>query len=135
MQGRTVKIQFSSADASTAAAISLFDDNDATVTLAANERLIIDSLTASLASAVTTVTVFSDDDADAAVDAGERIVVFSPGNGFFGSGEEGYAVPIGKTVKVKASGAGQVDITGTARIIKGKSEGQRPSWRESQVPS
>lgn len=135
MQGRTVKIQFTSSDASTAAAISIFDDNDASVTLAANERLLIDVLNASLAAAVTTADVFSDDDADAAIDAGERITQFSPGNGFFGGGEEGYAVPIGKTVKVKASGAGAITITGSARIIVGGGSATRPSWKEAQVPS
>ena len=130
MVGRTIKIQFSSADASTAAAMSLYDDNDAAVTLASNERILIDTLIGNVAAAVTSATVFSDDDADAAIDAGERIAVFGPNSGFFQGGAEGYALPIGVTPKVKASGAGQVDITGSVRIVIGKSSGQRPSWRE-----
>ena len=130
MVGRTLKIQFSSADASTAAAMSLYDDNDAAVTLASNERILIDTLASNVAAAVTLVTVFNDDDADAAIDAGERIAAFGANSGFFQGGEEGYACPIGVTPKVKASGAGQVDITGSVRVVVGKSAGQRPSWRE-----
>lgn len=128
--GRTIRIQFSSADASTAAAVSLYDDNDAAVTLAANERLLIDTIDANVAAAVTLVTLFSDGNADGTVNVGERIAAFGANSGFFQGGEEGYCLPIGKTPRVRASGAGQVDLTGSARIVIGQSSGQRPSWRE-----
>lgn len=134
MVGRTIKIQFSSADASTAAPVSLFDDNDVAVTLGANERLIIDTIAANIAAAVTLVTLFNDDNADAAVGSGERIAPFGANSGFFQGGEEGYVCPIGRTPKVKASGAGQVDLDGSGRIVIGTGGTVRPSWKEATHP-
>jgi hypothetical protein len=133
MQGETVSIEFSSADASTAAAVTLKDADGATRTLASNERLLIDTLTASLAAAVLLVTVISDNDADGAIDAGERLAAFGANTGNFEAGPEGQPGKTGITPKVKASGAGQVDITGTGRIIKtGSVAGvTRPAFKET----
>lgn len=135
MQGETVGIEFTSADASTAAAVTLKDATGATRTLAANEILLIDTLTCGQAAAVLLVTVISDNDADGNIDAGERLAAFAVGNGasMFEAGPEGQAVKQGFTPKVKASGAGQVDITGSGRIVKGGCiDGRtRPAFKET----
>lgn len=132
MIGRSVKLQFTSSDASTAALMTIYDDNNAAVTLGANERLLVDTLTANLASAVLLVTVFGDDNADASVTAGERIAAFGPGANVFVAGEEGYTCKVGITPKVKASGAGQVDITGSARIVVGQGTTSRQTWLQNE---
>jgi hypothetical protein len=122
MQGETVSIEFSSADATTAAAVTLKDSAGATRTLASNEVLLIDSLTAALAAAVLLAEVFGDVDADGAVDAGERLASFAGAGSAasnFIAGPEGLAVKQGFTPKVKATVAGNVQITGSGRIIKG----------------
>lgn len=129
-QGETVNFQFSSADASTAAAVGIFNADGGVRTLGANERLIVDTLQGSLAAAVLTLNIFADANAGGTVGSGERVAVFGPGNNFFEANEEGYGLPVGIGLSAKASGAGQVDVTGSGRIVKGKSEGQRPSWRE-----
>jgi hypothetical protein len=132
--GEYVAIEFSSTDATTAALVTLKDANQATRTLAANERLLIDDLFADLATAVTSADMFSDTANTGTVDAGELIASFNPTSGEFEGGPEGYSIPVGVTPKVKAAVAGKVAISGVGRIVKGKSEGTRPSWRESQVP-
>lgn len=130
-QGEYVGIEFASADATTAAAVTLKDANGATRTLAAHERLLIDTLTCALAAAVLLAEIFNDD-GDGNVEAGERIAAFAPTNaGSFDGGAEGFSCGVGTTPKVKATVAGTVTLTGTGRIIKGKSEGLRPSWREA----
>lgn len=131
-QGEPVQIEFSSADASAAAAVSLFNADGAARTLAAHERLLIDSGTVTVVT--TTATLITDGDGDGAVDAGERIGVFAAGTNPFEFGEEGFACPIGKTPKVKGAAAGQIDLVATGRIVKGKTEGVRPSYREPLMP-
>lgn len=130
-QGEPVNIEFSSADASTAAEVTLSTNDGSTRTLAANEVLLVDSLNAAVGTGVT-ATVIDDADGDGAVDAKERIAVFAEGNGNAYFGCEGRGGKVGVTPKVKGSGAGQIDITGSGRIIKGKTEGVRPSWKESE---
>lgn len=139
-QGDYVSIEFHSTDASTAAAITIKDANQATRTLQSNERLLLDSLegtavlAASDASTDITVTLFAS--SDTTVDAGERIWVFA-GVAVWDGGIEGYSIPAGLTPKVKASGSGLVDINGVGRIIYDGTKGGtdvRPSWRESLVP-
>lgn len=131
--GETVNFEFSSADASTAAAITLYDAAGTTRTLASNERLLIDSGQAYLAGSITGDFI-TDADADGAVDAKERIAKLGVGATNFMFGEEGYACAKGVTPKVKTSGAGQTDLTGTGRIVKTGSNGQRASWKQSNVP-
>lgn len=137
-QGETVNLQFSSADATTAAAVGIFDADGNTRTLASNERLIVDQLQANISgSNVTKLDLFGDNDAGADVDSGERVAVFGASAGQsnrFEAGCEGYALPVGVGLSAKANAAGQVDVTGSARIIRGTTEGKRPSYRESQVP-
>lgn len=130
-QGETVNLQFSSADATTAAPVGIFDADGAVRTLASHERLLIDQLNGNVSGTnVAKLDLFADADAGADVDSGERVACFGVGANYFEGGCEGYGLPIGKGLSVKASAAGQVDVTGSARIIKGRTEGKRPSYRE-----
>jgi hypothetical protein len=132
--GEYVAIEFVSADATTAALVTLKDANQATRTLASNERLLIDELNADLATAVTSADLFSDTANAGVLDAGELVASFNPTSGEFSGGPEGFSLPIGNTPKIKAAVAGLIHVSGVGRIVKGKSEGTRPSWRESMVP-
>lgn len=123
-RGEFVTIEFNSADASTAAAVSLIGVNGATRTLAATEQLIIYALTPYVVSGVT-ATIFDDIDADGTVDAGERIAHFGNASPTYLSGPGGRYCTIGNTPKVKASGAGAVVITGTGGIIVATHTDQR----------
>lgn len=131
--GDYVGIEFNSADASTAAAITLKDADQVTRTLQPYERLLIDEVTAVLAAGVTG-DLFDDKNANGNVDAGERIMALGALNSRFDGGHEGYSVSLGSTPKVKTSGAGVVNLTGTGRIIIGQSQGIRPKWQSSLVP-
>lgn len=133
--GDYVSIQFVSSDATTAAAIVLKDANDAVVTLKANERLLIDTLTGTLDPAVVTgiITLFADANNDGNVDTNEGTVAFTYTISTFSGGPEGFPFPIGLTPKVKANTAGAVRIGGTGRTMKGQTEGLRPSWKESLI--
>lgn len=131
-RGTPVNITFSSSDASAGAPLVLTDCNGAVVTLGANEQLLIDSLSAFTALATTNrAEVFQDADAGSDVDATELIAAFGAGNGGSGFPGDGYACKKGVTPTVKASGAGQIDITGAARIVIAHSGSQRPAWREN----
>jgi hypothetical protein len=126
--GEYVAIEFASADASAAAAVTLKDANNVTRTLTANERLLIDTAQGECAAAVTLLELITDSDADGNVDANELICAFGANNAFFDGGEEGYSCPGGITPKAKASGAGVVRITGVGRIVNALGRTTRPSW-------
>lgn len=138
-QGETVSIQFASADATTAAPVVIYDADGKARPLAANERLLIDHLhgygqpAAGETPGVGRIDVFADGDGDGVVDAGELIVSFGEGSSDASFGKEGYSVPQGVTPKVLAAAAGEVRVTGSARIIKASTEGVRPAWREAEV--
>jgi hypothetical protein len=135
-EGQSVSIEFVSADASTAASVTLKDANDITYTLAANERLILDTLTGTIDPASTTIVAdfFADIDGDGVIDANELTVRFSYVISQFNGGPEGLPFPVGITPKVKSSGAAAVRVTGMGRVVKGQTEGLRPGWRESLTP-
>lgn len=130
--GDAVSIEFVSADASTAALVTIKDANDATYTLKVNERLIVDTLTGTIDPASTTIVAdfFADINADGNVNAGELTVRFSYVISQFNGGPEGLPFPVGITPKVKSSGSAAVRVTGMGRVVKGQTEGLRPSWRE-----
>lgn len=130
-------MEFSSADAQTAAEITLTDDNAETVTLASHERLVVLQGNLSMEAAVGQATLFDDADEDGAIDAGERIVELNSETGGgveasipFDYNPHGHGCSIGLVPKVKAANAGQVSLTGAAVIVNGESEGERPGWRE-----
>jgi len=130
MQGETVQIEFSSADATTAAVITIKDANLVTRTLLSSERLLIDTLNATLAAAVTLLEIFSDD-GDGNVEALERIASFGPNCGNFVAGEEGFPCHVGTTPKAKAANAGQVTVTGSGRIVNALGRTTRPTWKQT----
>lgn len=129
-QGETVNLNFTSTDATTAADVGTYDANGAARTLASNERLIVDTLNSAANLGTNRAEAYFDTDAGSDIDAGEIVASFNGGNGNAVFGAEGFSGPIGKTLKFKASATGQVIVTGTGRIIKGKTAGLRPSWRE-----
>lgn len=128
-QGRYIKIEFNSSDAQTAAAASLFDDQQNAVTLGAGQQLRIDTLNVSVGADIT-VEVFADADADGTVDAGERLAEVGQGTHILEFQGEGLMLPNGVGVSVHASGAGDITVVGTARIVENDSPFTRPSWRE-----
>ena len=127
--GRYIKIEFDSTDASTAAAVVLYDDQQNVVTLGSDEMLRIDSLNISVAADIT-VEVFADADGDGAVDDGERLAEVGQGTHLLEFDKEGLACPTGVTPSVHASGAGGIVLIGTARLFKNNSPATRPTWRE-----
>lgn len=119
--GEPIQFELSSADVSTAAALTIRRAGSNTAyTLLAGERVVLQTVNFNVAAGVT-VTVFDDADADAAVDAGERLIVVGAGvsNIVFEGVDGGSAGGLGRVPKAKASGAGQVDITGIGAIVKG----------------
>jgi hypothetical protein len=132
--GSYVKLEFNSADASSAAKVSLYDDQQDSVTLGANELLIIDSLNIRVGAAIT-VDVFADDDGDDTVDAGERLALVGQGSFVFEFPKEGLSCPTGVVPDVKASGAGAVTLVGTGRIINNRTEtlDGEPTWRAAEL--
>mgnify|MGYP001601444224 CR=1 FL=1 len=119
--GQEVKFEFVSTDAQTAAAISIYDWDGVAITLGSSERLLITGWVMVVGSALT-INVFSDNDADAAVDAGERMLVgeFAANGGTaIGTIAEGLPAKRGITPKVKASAAGNVNIVGVGRLLRG----------------
>lgn len=137
MLGEYVAIEFSSTDASTAAAVTLKDADGKTRTLQSFERLLIGQLTGVVAESATDPStnvealLFDDADGDGVVDPGELIVAFTGNTGRFDGGHEGYSCGVGRTPKVLTSDAVDVAITGVGSIVNGTTEGHRPSWREA----
>lgn len=133
-RGTPVKLTFSSADASGIAAMALVDSNGVAVTLGVNERLLIDSFNGfSALTGSNRAEIFEDDDAGSDVDAVEIIASFGIGNFGAGFAGDGYPVKKGLLPKVKATASGQIDITGTGRIVIDHSGDQRPSWQATQL--
>lgn len=117
--GSPVEFEFSSADASTAAPLVLREaGSNAARALAANERLILTSLNAVIGAAIT-VRIIADTDGDGDVDAGDSMSILGQGSHSHEFGCHGMSGALGVMPKVIASGAGQIDMTGTGVIVKG----------------
>lgn len=119
-RGRPVQFEFSSADATTAAAISLRDAGGAAISaLAADETLYINTVSASLAAAVLHAQIFTG--ANTTLDAGEMLVALGIGANHvrFGGPDYGTACGKGQIPNVIASVAGAIRIAGTGFIVKG----------------
>lgn len=118
--GQTVRIVFSSADAQTAAVLSLYGPDGAAVTLSGRSRLWVTNLLIAVTGALT-VDLFTDANSDGTVDAAERManvigiaaLTTCWAMNFTGEGSPGAP---GLVPKVKASAAGQVTITGTGVV-------------------
>lgn len=117
-----VRIEFSSSDAQTAAAIKLYNPDNVEVTLSGTQRLLINNLVVCVNGAIT-VELFDDANAGGTVNNGERlltlvgiasqtivVVVNYAGEGQF----------CGKArmPKVIASSSGQVTITGSGIVLR-----------------
>lgn len=117
MIGDPVEFEFTSVDATTAAAISIREPGTPTLrVLGDGERLIILSVTSFIADAVVDAAIFNDVSDTGLVAAGELMYRTGPGNNsveFLG----GMAAEKGGTPKVLSAVAGQVTFTGTGVII------------------
>lgn len=133
-QGENVSIEFVSADATTAALVTLKDANLNTRVLKSYERLVLDSINAQVASAANPADLFADINGNGTVDANELLMSTTAVDFQWQTEGEGMNVPTGITPKVKAAAAGVIKITGTGRIIKAKTEGVRPSWQQTLNP-
>jgi hypothetical protein len=117
VNGEEIRGEFSSADATTAGAITWYKPNGAAYVPASPERIVITDILPAIVSGAGTVKVFSDNDADGVVDAGETLAVLNNASGTIALATEVYAAQ-GKTVKVKAAAAGQVDIVFSGKITR-----------------
>ena len=118
--GSQFKITFSSADATTAAALTISDANSVARTLASNERFIIDHIVLNRAAASTLVRIFDDLNGDGLVGATELMLSATSPTGtplFASFDQEGLPGGLGRMPKVIASAIGLVEVTGTGHIV------------------
>lgn len=116
--GEPVEFEFSSADASSAAVLVMRSSGlRASRALAANERLIIHGFSGVIAAGANPTKIIGDADADGNVDAGELMAVL--GTGVNNMADMEMAGEKGAMPKVKAAGAGQVDIAGWGVVVTG----------------
>ena len=125
VRGKQVRFEFSG-DASTATAVSIFDNNGVAVTLGAKETLSLLSLSVTLDLITQTVEVFDDVNDSGTVDAGDRLwaagslvggvsTTLSFNQTFPGEGQMGGT---GRVPKVIASTSDPIILTGTGYIIR-----------------
>ena len=124
-RGDPVEFEFSSTDASTAAALVLRESGlRASRTLASDERFVLEQvsgyiLQAASAEADITAVMTADTDEDGDLDAGDLMVVIGGGAMHAEFGPSGMAGALGIIPKVFASAAGLIRLTGTGYIMKG----------------
>lgn len=130
--GIPVTFEFSSADATTAAPFIIYNEDGTVVTVASDERLIVDGLGGNIVTGAGEVIVLGDTDADGAVDPGERVAAMTNINCSVTFDDEGRVGKPGIGLKAKAAVAGQVTIIGGGRIVKNGGLLTRPSWKEAE---
>ena len=132
LQGKYVKLELNSSDATTATPVKLYDDQQVEVTLQSYEQLRVLALNLMVIDDIT-VEVFADKDVDGAVDAGERVAHGGQGTHIvsYEHSSMGLANADGVGLKAKASGQGDFTLVGVGRIIQNKPEnpGGEPSWK------
>lgn len=118
MQGETVKLTFTSSDAHAGGPLVVKDADGVARVIAANERLLIDTLSGNSTSTVNVT--------------GTGVLAVVVGTSPFEAGPEGQAAEIGVTPTVTAN-AGQVDLAGSGRIVKAGSLAgiSRPAFKET----
>lgn len=122
--GKFVHGELSTADASTAAVVTLYDDTGATHTLTVGERLIVDSYEI-VAAAAAVFELFIDKDDDGVVDAGELVAHGAlAANGVLANSSVEHAGSVvaaadKSRLKLKASGAAAVRVLVRGRVIRG----------------
>lgn len=115
--GEPINWEFSSADARTAAAIRIRDAGGVFRTLAATERVTITSLSQQATAGAQPIFLFDDANDDGNVGADELLAVWA--NGMAAFAPIIAVATLGKTPKVKATGAGQIYVCGSGYITKG----------------
>jgi hypothetical protein len=140
--GNPVRCEFTSANATTAAAISIYDSDGNAVTLGADERLMLHHVSGQIAPASgLVVRLISDQDGDGDVDAGDVLWISASTSSAVGEGGVNvnfhpYPIvcPRGITPKIKAAAAGQIDFVFGASIVKDRSEvlGGKPGWQAGE---
>lgn len=131
MQGKYVKLELNSSNASSATAVNMYDDQFNAVSLQDHEQLRVLTLNLMVLDQIS-VQVFADENDDDAVDDGERVAVGDQGTHTVSFEHEtmGLACPNGVGLSVLASGAGDFLLVGVGRIINNEPEnpGGKPSW-------
>jgi hypothetical protein len=132
LPGDPVKGVLHSADASAGVEIPMYSRGTETVrTVAANEYLEIDSIELVTAPGGDCYVLIGP---DASLGTGETIVRGTYAvTGGVSEPNVRRAGNVGEKPFVVAP-AGVVDVAFTGRIMKGQTQGQRPSWKESMVP-
>lgn len=146
-QGRTVKIEYVGSPGAEAVAVLIKDDNDATVTLAAWERLIVDEIqfntttTADTSNLAYLIEAAVAPTAPPAAGVG-AIASFSLAPNLGSQGQvlpgEGFTCGIANTLFLLDDGNGwngaPVSLVGTARIINGKTPGVSGNYKALLTP-
>ena len=123
VRGKQVRFEFSG-DASTATAVSIFDNDGVAITLEAKDALSILSLSVALDLTTQQMQVFDDRNDDGTVDAGERLWIAGSvaGDNIMTHNQifpgEGQMCGTGRTPKVIATTADPIILTGTGYIIR-----------------
>lgn len=122
--GDPVVFELNTADAAAAALpISIRNAGGGARTLAADERLIIQTVNVMCATGIAPVYMFDDVDGDGVLDAGELLMPFSTGismvNIVIVGTDNGISCSKGLVPKVKSNSAGQIYLAGTGCIVKG----------------
>lgn len=131
LAGDPVQLGFSStAGAVTPQQLILTDANGAVRTLKSTERLVIRSLIGDVSAGHVEVCNSS------TLASSTLIASFGQNNGTWLSDAEGYSMPVGLIPWIIPNGSSStatLNISGTASISEGTTQGVRPSWRESMA--
>lgn len=121
--GSPVQFELDPTDATTAQPILIRSAGNGagTYTLAADERLILQTVNILVAAGVGRVTIFDDVNGDGNVANGERLLVVGEGYSavIFRGTDGGTAAGKGRVPKMKAENAGNIDMVGVGAIVKG----------------
>lgn len=123
-QGQDIKLSLVSSDASAGVPLVISDANGVNRPLQSYERLVLDSLVADISGSLTVDVT----DPGASVDEPE-LFQFSATSSGWASGGEGMNLSLGSTPVATASGGGAIVITGTGRIINGKTQGFQAGYK------
>lgn len=131
MAGDPVQIGFSStANAVGANPMVITDANGAVRTLKSTERLVLRSLIGDVSAGHAEVCNSS------TLASSTLIASFGQNNGDWHAEGEGFPLPVGLMPFVITNGSSStavINISGTATISEGTTQGVRPSWREATV--
>jgi hypothetical protein len=146
-QGENVFLSYTGVLSSTGAVMTVLDANMQPRPLKSYERLILDFLNGNGAAtdgSVRRIIVFADANGDGAVQPNETITVidgeaFGNATSLIDPGTtEGVSLPVGLAPSLTLVGAafgGSTTVTGTGRVVEGKTQGVRPNWQCLQTPN